>query len=1330
LTTPQSHILQTFLRRLTNLSGNSRSLLLLRLTSDQLIDLQSFSFLQGERAFSVVEALIAGKEKKLCALHDARMEAVNEASRRLRKLQRIDRFIFEEQGSNDLHVGWPIVRGKFSDGTPVRCPLLFFPVTLKASANDWVLEPREDAGIVLNKSFLLAYAFYNKLKPNEELLEISFDDFDTDSIGFRTQLYNLLKERIEINFNPDTYADEIKPFEEFRKEEFEEKHRTGELKLFPEAVLGIFPQAGSQLVPDYLTLLEKESVPDLEEFFEARTATDPSLLPWAVKEEKIYTPFPLDAYQEHAIRLTKIGKSVVVQGPPGTGKSQLICNLLADAIASGKRALLVCQKRVALDVVYDRLKKIDLEDFLGLVHDFRNDRKPIYEKIARQINRVEEYRSRNRGIDAIQLERRFFHVSRVIDQTVEELEEFRKYLTDESECGISIKALYLTSDPRAASVSLRQEYQYFTFPAAEDFIVRLKRYIRYAASLEADDHPWLKRKSFANYSFGHLREIETTVADLIETQEQLTQNLLQRLGASLSVEDAENLLSRRQDMEEMMGLLRDDVTWRYLQVMSEVNDDETSLLWVQNMERVCLNCFTEAGIEASLPSQQIGQCQAALYERMEARKNLFKRLRWEFFSDQKFFLKRVLIANNLLYNQEGFRTLEQRIDNRLNLEHHLTALRQKTWLRDLPAEPNRESLKTWFQLQRHAIRAKLLFTSLREVRDMINVQRFTREAFQELLREIFTLLSTLPFHRDGWEQYLTPFQIRYVLQQEADRDAFVQLLRRDFDKMVEFDKLKASLLPHERQVIDKVHDAVGAWNEESMITIFQNSIRLAWIDHIETKFPFLRMVSTLKMEELEMQLQSSVQEKEQLSEEITRLRARERVYESIQYNRLNNPTTYRDLLHQVTKKKKIWPIRKTVSEFHAELFNLVPCWLASPEAVSAIFPMEEFFDLVIFDEASQCFSERGIPAMYRGKQVVVAGDSKQLKPFELYQTRWEEETEHPDAEVDSLLALADRYLPSVHLRGHYRSQSLELIDFSNRHFYEGKLQLLPDRVTANQPVGALEYVKVEGLWENQTNPAEADRVVDTILNCLEKYPGKDIGVVTFNAPQQMLILDKLEDLLTERSQPMPDFLFVKNIENIQGDERDIIIFSIGYAPDKNQKMNMQFGSLNVAGGENRLNVAVTRARERIIVVSSIWPEALKLQGIRNDGPKLLREYLAFVRSVSEGSKVFSTAASSSDSWYLFNNIQASMATAPEIQLLTNGALPFVDLAVMRGPDYIGVILTDDAHYQSSLTVKEPLAYVPALLQQKDWKFHRIFSRIWWMNRDQTISDLAKFIYNL
>ena len=273
---------------------------------------------------------------------------------------------------------------------PVAVPCFFFLSALYRRAQHWVLQPREDAGITFNKSFLLAFSFYNKVKLEEDLLDTNFEDFEKDSTVFRTQLYQQLEGKLEINFNPENFRDELTPFQEFKKEAFESKHRNGEIKLYPEAVLGIFPQAGSQLVPDYLQLIDNNSFQDLETFFQRkntngadkadRSPHKPATV--TIKEEKIFAPFDLDAYQENAIKTIKNGNSIVVQGPPGTGKSQLICNILSDAMAAGKKALLVCQKRAALDVVYERLKSVGLGDFLGLVHDFRNDRKEIYSKVA------------------------------------------------------------------------------------------------------------------------------------------------------------------------------------------------------------------------------------------------------------------------------------------------------------------------------------------------------------------------------------------------------------------------------------------------------------------------------------------------------------------------------------------------------------------------------------------------------------------------------------------------------------------------------------------------------------------------------------------------------------------------------------------------------------------------------------------------------------------------------------------------------------------------------------------------------------------------------------
>jgi hypothetical protein len=511
-------LLSTFLRRLTNLSGSNRSLFLLK-TSEQFIDLHSLSYLNGEKSFSVIEALLAEKKKIICPVADARMASANQASMGLKKMFRHDQFLFEERGSRDLHVGWPFVRGQCSDGTNVRCPLLFFPVELTIENNNWCLQLRSGSELLFNKSFLLAYSFYNKIKPDEALLNETFDDIDRDSTVFKTRLYQILQQStLELNFNADNYRDELEAFKKFTKPEFEESHSSGQLKLFPEAVMGIFPQAGSSLVPDYVQLIEEDSFQDLEDFFSKNqpVSSEPKTENFTplVKEEKVYTVFPSDIWQENAIKASKLNHSIVVQGPPGTGKSQLIGNLVSDAIATGKRVLVVCQKRAALDVVYHRLKEKNLENFLALVHDYKNDRKDIFEKITFQVNRTDEYKAKNISLDAIQIDRKFLQTSKRIDQITEELEHFRQSLFDESECGRSVKELYLQCRTDEPFILLKQEYSHLRFDQIDPFIRSIKQYATYATQFESASYPWVDRKSFSRFSVGDLPSIREAINDV------------------------------------------------------------------------------------------------------------------------------------------------------------------------------------------------------------------------------------------------------------------------------------------------------------------------------------------------------------------------------------------------------------------------------------------------------------------------------------------------------------------------------------------------------------------------------------------------------------------------------------------------------------------------------------------------------------------------------------------------------------------------------------------------------------------------------------------------
>lgn len=1325
-----NRILKAYLKRLTNLSTRNKSLLLTALPAEQFLDIKDTDFLLGKSSFELIQNLVQKKARiPLCEVQDPRFEKVNEVSKRLRKIARTEHFIEEERGSRDLYVGYPFVRGKLSDGTPIHAPLLFFPVTLRIDREQWCLFERDDAGVTLNRSFALAYAHFNEASVPDEVLETSFEDFSKDMLEFRTQLYEWLKATpLKINFNQQLFEDNLQPFDIQKSSDLQLLEKNGELKLFPEAVLGIFPQAGSYLVPDYdallemsednsfkMLLLENEADDDLQqEVLETVEKSNEPLL----KEEHILTPFAVDESQEVIIRSVKSGQSVVVQGPPGSGKSQLICNLMADFASQGKRVLLVCQKRAALDVVYQRLKTVGMDPFVGLIHDFKNDRTELYRQLAAQIEQVESYRQQNYSLDAVFLERQFTQESRQIDRTVSELNAFRSALFDENESGVSVKELYLTSDPKAEYVDLKDSYRHFRPDLWDDFKQRLKIYSNYSLRFNRQ-HDWYKRRSFAEFGLGELRSMERMLSDWPQACLHQSRQFEISTGRPFSVDYLKHRSEILERLSDMAELIRSETTWllfkKYL--FSDQNSAERLAFIRQTTD--ALEGFVEDGIESTLDRSQLSAFRGNLKKAIEAKQSSVSSVWWSLFGNEKAIVQAVAQKNGLTTSPQDLELLDLRIRNRMQLENWLTSglLDFNDQYLEFNANFDTQYIR-FFQAAESAADAvaRAAIKPWHAVIKNLTSQSGTMLEFQDQLEKLSVWITSWNRMEEMMLPFLLPEQIEKLVDNPATfSQQLLSSLSMDFDSLTEMDRIWLEMSVQEQTVTRRVlseGEKLDYSAAEKVISLFENSIILEWIEHIENKYPVLRAVTSQKMQQWEEQLQGSIGQKEKLSRDITAMKLRETTYKNIEKNRLGNRVTYREVNHQVTKKRKIWPIRKLLEHYAEDVFSLIPCWMASPESVSAIFPMEAgVFDLVIFDEASQCYAEYGLPAAYRGKQVVVAGDSKQLSPSDLYKVRYEErgeEEETPVAlEVASLLDLAAQSLDQYQLSGHYRSLSLDLIDFSNHHFYKNSLRLLPDFNLINRQEPGISYIKTEGVWKQNTNLAEAEKIVELIHELGKTH--KTLGVVTFNFYQQQLIQESLEAAnVTAKG------LFVKNIENVQGDERDIIIFSMGYAPDEKGKISANFGSLNAAGGENRLNVAVTRAREKIYFITSLWPSQLQTDNAANAGPKLLKAYLVYAQEVSEGR--YKPQPLKTDKFrtnWLLKDRLAGMK--PELQK----ELPFSDLTIKEEGVYKGLILTDDDLYHRSKSSKEPHAYLPLLLRQKNWPVRRVYSREYW-NRSMNL----------
>ena len=471
----------------------------------------------------------------------------------------------------------------------------------------------------------------------------------------------------------------------------------------------------------------------------------------------------------------------------------------------------------------------------------------------------------------------------------------------------------------------------------------------------------------------------------------------------------------------------------------------------------------------------------------------------------------------------------------------------------------------------------------------------------------------------------------------------------------------------------------------------------------------------------------------------------------------------KDFLYDIQKQRGLRPIRQMFDFFGEYLLRLFPCWLLSPEVVSTILPLKrDLFDLVVFDEASQIFIENALPAMYRGTKVVIAGDSKQLRPTAGFVKKYFgngsmdafDLSTQAALEVESLLDLATARFYPVHLTYHYRSKYAELIDFSNAAFYDNKLQIAPntERDFVSSPI---ERIKVKGTWSNRHNHEEAAAVVKLVKSILSgRDENETIGIVTFNMEQKEYIEDMLDaeadrsqlfrrQLFAERNRVVDGenvSLFVKNLENVQGEERDIIIFSVGYARNDYDRVVAQFGSLSMEGGENRLNVAVTRAKKKVYVVTSIEPEELdKNETTKNAGPKLLKKYLAYARAVSQCNRaeVKDILSSMHRPAEVIDPIGAYELQIKE-QLEKLGYEVDVNLGNTDYKLSLGIydreigsyVLGVECDYQafhSSPSVLERDVYRFKFLESKGWLIVRVWSRDWWLSRTKVLNDLVTVI---
>ncbi|KPI08575.1 Protein of unknown function DUF4011 [Actinobacteria bacterium OK074] len=448
---------------------------------------------------------------------------------------------------------------------------------------------------------------------------------------------------------------------------------------------------------------------------------------------------------------------------------------------------------------------------------------------------------------------------------------------------------------------------------------------------------------------------------------------------------------------------------------------------------------------------------------------------------------------------------------------------------------------------------------------------------------------------------------------------------------------------------------------------------------------------------------------------------------------------------EAEKQRRHMPVRHLLNQTRGIVRLVKPCFMMSPLTVSQFLPPDFVFDVVVFDEASQVLPQDAVNSVYRGRALIVAGDQKQLPPTSFFSagTDSDDDDEWDEDGTDGFESILDMckatgVLRGLPLRWHYRSRHENLIAFSNHDFYDNGMVTFPGALEEGPDIG-VEFIKADGVYDrggHSDNPGEAAQVARRVIHHFDTRPGLTLGVVALSKAQA----EAIEEAVRQARAARPDLdgcftedrlggFFVKNLETVQGDERDVIILSIGYGPDQQGKLRSTFGPINKEGGWRRLNVAVTRARRRMEVVASF--HGGDLPDSANKSVQHLKRYLQYAQ---HGPGILQTRAADPDaepeSPFEEEVLEVLRGWGYLMQPQVGVAGFRIDMAV-RHPDAPGTyalgIECDGAMYHSSRAARDRDRLREAVLRDLGWKLHRIWGTDWYRNRRDATARLRSAV---
>ncbi|QHS61679.1 DUF3320 domain-containing protein [Chitinophaga agri] len=1046
-----------------------------------------------------------------------------------------------------------------------------------------------------------------------------------------------------------------------------------------------------------------------------------------------------DGSQLLAMLAVQEGRNLVIQGPPGTGKSQTITNLIANAIGEGKKVLFVAEKMAALEVVKRRLDSIQLGDACLELHSHKANKKELHQELRKTLEL--------RKPAILQLQ-----------QEVTLLNDYRQELNDYSiavntpvgESGITPQQLmgYL--------LQLKEQFPDTTLPRIPlpDMDKWNALNMKRAEAMSARIEHRLKETGMPSSLL--FWGVSLTVLTPPE-QDRLTP-LLQKAFDTITSLQHESAVIAGQVGLSMPLSRKYSMDLSFFVQLASIRPDITGVnlrhpAWLQQKEDI------KELLQTGKRLRQIRQVYDAILipeawdqQVLEIRQHLLA------YGDKWYkFLKGDYNKTNRQLAALCKAGVPDELSEKLAcVDAILEARRLEKQLQEQELLAKDLFLQRWQKGQSNWDVLEAITNYVTEVHKQISYGTCTvvildyleKNEPVEIAKKYYdTLLRVLQQHGAAIDVIISSFALN---EQRRFRDV-TPLLQRTYEEQLVMMQSWINGLPEIHHAISwnnleatarteglqTLTDAVAYWPEA--VTALKGALQKTWYEYLWEK----ALMTHAALRKFERSSHEAAVKQfvklDTLNLQYNRARAALKHYEGIPPMEAGGQVNV--LRTEFNKKARHMPIRKLVQAAGLAIQAIKPVFMMSPLSIANFLPPGSLqFDLVIFDEASQVRPVDALGALLRGKQLVVVGDSKQLPPSSFFDSLLKEvdDDENVTADMPSILGMCDAQgAPQRMLRWHYRSRHESLIAMSNHEFYENKLVIFPSPGAAHQ-MGLVYHHLKEATYDRgktRTNQQEADAITAAVIEHAHKHPGMSLGVVAFSTAQMQAIQQSLESARKKmpelemffRAHPHEPF-FVKNLENVQGDERDVIFISIGYGRTPEGTVSLSFGPLNNEGGEKRLNVLITRAKQCCEVFTNLTADDIDLTKTESEGVRALKNFLYFAQHGSMN-RVYTDVFPAN---IPFETLVADQLTAAgynvKKQLGSKGF--YIDLAVVD-PDYPGKyimgIMCDGAAYHSARSAKDRDRLRQQVLENMGWNIYTVWSTDWFRHPVRELKRLISAI---